>query len=571
MPSDARLTPKDRRTILEQLTRDRLAELSARLEVDVEDRRSTESHVDALIRKRSLEFASVLDLLKREELQLACEALGLDASGREKSKLVERILLRANGDYPVPDPDADVSSISDVHTGADFSLEPSVARPGRRAAATKRTKTANPVDDYRFLDATRANNPPAGLIEFDKPPAKKSRKYSYDPHLDPQLQWAGKTERTSFEVDTVSLHIHERVSTQAILRTVRREDAQRDLFAENDLPEGKAIEFYSHDVGWSNRLVLGDSLLVMNSLLERERMAGKVQCIYLDPPYGIAFNSNFQPTLRAKDAKDGDDASLTREPEQIQAYRDTWDLGVHSYLSYIRDRLLVARELLTEEGSIFVQISTEHVHTVSILLDEVFGPSNRVELISFRKKTMPLGGRLLEGNCDYLVWYAKDKSRVKYRKLFEQGSVEGDSHWNYVELPDGSRRAMTGEEIRNHKLLPRGADVYRLMGLYPTGTFATGYLRFSLRRKDLQAGTWQVLEDADRRDATTCCGRSPSALRGRKNPQLRIEVVGLSGVPSRQRLGGHLCPFRQDVRRSDVAARRSTLPSHDDGSRRSRP
>jgi adenine-specific DNA-methyltransferase len=475
MPSDLRLSPRTRRTILSHLGRDRLAEITSRFDLYVQDRRSGDSHIDAIVQKRSLDFTLVLDLLKREELQVACEELGLDTSGREKAKLVERLLSLARP--PGGDPDGEDGTPAPEPAPLVLSPAEPKAKVHRTPSAPK-TRTDDPITDYRFPDAKRVNNPPAGLVEFDKPPPKKTREYAYDPHLDPQLVWAGKAERTSFEVDTVSLHIHERVSTQAILRAVQREPAQRDLFADTDLPEGKLIDFYSHEVGWANRLALGDSLLVMNSLLERERMAGKVQCIYMDPPYGVQFSSNFQPSIARRDVKDGDDASLTREPEQIQAYRDTWELGIHSYLTYMRDRLLLCRELLGDTGSIFVQISTENLHLVSVLLDEVFGPSNRIELISFRKKTMPLGGRLLEGNCDYLVWYARDREKIKYRTLFEEGSVEGDAHWNYVELPNGTRRQMTGEEVKNHKLLPPGAEVYQLIGMYPTGSFATGIYDF---------------------------------------------------------------------------------------------
>jgi len=168
--------------------------------------------------------------------------------------------------------------------------------------------------------------------------------------------WAGKAEHTSFEVEVVSLHIHERISTRAILDAVRRpQPPQLDLFGETPLPADKQIEFYKHEVNWANRLILGDSLLVMNSLLVKEGMAGKVQMIYVDPPYGIKYASNFQPRLDRRDVKDKDE-DLTREPEQIKAYRDTWQLGIHSYLTYLRDRLLLARELLAESGSIFVQV-----------------------------------------------------------------------------------------------------------------------------------------------------------------------------------------------------------------------
>jgi adenine-specific DNA-methyltransferase len=232
-----------------------------------------------------------------------------------------------------------------------------MARRGRPVESEK-----GKVRDYRHDEAKRKNNPEVGLANWEpKVKAPPKVKYQYDPFLDPQLQWAGKAERLSFEVDTVSLHIHERVSTQAIIKAVkkngeRRKAQQLGLFADPQLPLDQAVEFYQHDVDWANRLILGDSLLVMNSLLQRELMAGRVQMIYVDPPYGVAYNSNFQPSTRQRDVKDGQDDSLTREPEQIKAYRDTWRLGIHSYLTYLRDRLLLCRELLSETGSIFVQI-----------------------------------------------------------------------------------------------------------------------------------------------------------------------------------------------------------------------
>src|SRR6185503_14807520 len=176
-------------------------------------------------------------------------------------------------------------------------------------------------------------------------------------------------------------------------------------------------DFYQHDVGWANRLVLGDSLVVMNSLLEREQMAGKVQMIFIDPPYGVKFNSNFQAAISKRDVKDGDDGSLTREPEQIQAYRDTWTLGIHSYLTYMRDRIVLARALLSTTGSIFVQISDENLHHVRELLDEIFGPENFFAIIAFAK-TSGATARGLPSTLDYLLWYARDAADTKYRQLY---------------------------------------------------------------------------------------------------------------------------------------------------------
>jgi adenine-specific DNA-methyltransferase len=222
------------------------------------------------------------------------------------------------------------------------------------------------------------------------PESGKNTKYQYDPHLDPQLVWAGKAEHLSFEVPTVSLHVHERIEPKTIIEAVKRRNGpqyQPGLFdsLEENPPIRDAIQFYKHAHNWSNRLIAGDSLLVMNSLLEKEGMAGQVQMVYIDPPYGITYGSNFQPFVNKRDVKDGKDEDLTAEPEMLKAFRDTWELGVHSYLAYLRDRLLLAKDLLTESGSCFVQISDENVHLVRNMMDEVFGLKNFVSLIAARK------------------------------------------------------------------------------------------------------------------------------------------------------------------------------------------
>ncbi|MCB8762717.1 DUF559 domain-containing protein [Planktothrix agardhii] len=247
------------------------------------------------------------------------------------------------------------------------------------------------IDQYNHENQQRVNNPPVGLVTPESDPDGDNKNYSYDPHLDPQLVWAGKAEHTNFEVPTVSLHVHERIDPRSIIEAVRKQNqtqaVQLSLFEipEENPPIRQAIEFYKHQHNWSNRLVAGDSLLVMNSLLEKEGMAGQVQMIYFDPPYGIKYGSNFQPFVNKRDVKDGKDEDLTQEPEMIKAFRDTWELGIHSYLTYLRDRLLLARELLSESGSVFVQISDENLHHVRELMDEVFGINNFCGQISFKK------------------------------------------------------------------------------------------------------------------------------------------------------------------------------------------
>ena len=289
----------------------------------------------------------------------------------------------------------------------------------------------------------------------------------------PFLNWTGKTERERISVPTLPLFVHERLSTAAVLETLKRHRRDRkgtlDLFGEGDKSIGEKIRgAYEHLNGWQNRLILGDSLQVMNSLLEYEAMGRQVQMVYMDPPYGIKFGGNFQPFVRKRDVKDGDDDALSREPEMVQAYRDTWELGIHSWLTYMRDRLLLARELLTDSGSCFVQISDENVHLVRGVMDEVFGRENFVNMIWFAKTTGQTS-HVLATSGDYLLWYAKDGQRIKYRQLFYDRPPDL-GHFNWIELPDGSRRKMTAEEKVNPSLLPKSVKIFRLSAM----TSATG-------------------------------------------------------------------------------------------------
>lgn len=338
-----------------------------------------------------------------------------------------------------------------------------------------------PIEQYSHSDKKRVNNPPVGLVTPETDQKEAKRIYSYDPHLDPSLHWSGKKERTSFEVPTVSLHVHERIDPRSILEAVRKKNGnnyeQLSMFsAESENPPlREAIEFYKHPHGWSNRLIAGDSLLVMNSLLEKEGLAGHVQMVYFDPPYGIRYGSNFQPFVNKRDVKDGKDEDLTTEPEMIKAFRDTWELGLHSYLSYLRDRLFLARELLSESGSIFVQISDENVHHVREIMDEVFGATNFCALITV-VKTSSQEADTLPSVCDYLLWYAMDAQAVKYRKLRVPKLLgePGTSEYNRVELVDGTRRLMTEEEQEDWSKLPTEARPYRqdnIVSQRPPGDF----------------------------------------------------------------------------------------------------
>jgi len=361
----------------------------------------------------------------------------------------------------------------------------------------KKTHQTDPtrVRDFRHAEARRKNNPPAGVAPTYEVRERQTRHYAYDPHLDPQLVWAGKAEHTSFEVDVVSLHIHERISTRAILDAVRRPQClQLELFGETPLPADKQIEFYRHEVGWANRLILGDSLLVMNSLLVKEGMAGKVQMIYIDPPYGIKYSSNFQPRIDRRDVKDKDE-DLTHEPEQIKAYRDTWKLGIHSYLTYLRDRLLLARELLTESGSIFVQINDENLHLVRCLLDEVFGRENFVAIIPYKTTGGAQQERAPKRTMDFLLWYARNGKSVKFRRIFQKREIDTGIFAN-VELPDGGRRAMSLVEKANpQRVLERELRPFTTLPVHSKSPGDRQTREFQGKEWGIPAGSWRYSPD----------------------------------------------------------------------------
>ena len=299
-----------------------------------------------------------------------------------------------------------------------------------------------PVEAFKH-DDKRVNNPTADSGELMSPDVAqpKQLRYPRNPDLDPQLVWAGKDEQDGEDlvVDAPPIYIQEKIAPQAIIENLRKvvEKPELTLFDDFDGLEGyEAVEYYKHEANWSNRMILGDSLQVMASLAEKESLRGKVQMVYLDPPYGIKFNST-----------DGKAADVTREVEQIKAFRDTWELGIHSYLAYLRDRLRISLELLTESGSAFVQIGDENVHLVRSLLDEVFGSENFISLVTFRKT----GGAttdFLAGTVDYILWYAKSKSSVKFRRIYkakedETGSAPG---YDFIESPTGERRRLGQDE-----------------------------------------------------------------------------------------------------------------------------
>ncbi|MGA2426664.1 MAG: DNA methyltransferase, partial [Terriglobales bacterium] len=263
----------------------------------------------------------------------------------------------------------------------------------------------------------------------------------------PFLNWAGKAERLSFDVPTLPLFVHERLSTKAIIETLtgHKRDKQIDMFSLFGDPQhsftDQVLRAYEWQDKWVNRMILGDSLAVMNSLLHYEGLGGQVQMIYMDPPYGVKFGSNFQPFVRKRDVSHNDDEDMTREPEMVQAYRDTWELGLHSYLTYLRDRLLLARDLLAPSGSVFVQISDENLHHVRELLDEIFGHENFCVVICYRRLGTMIGAEM-KSSAHYLLWYAKDKERQKFQKVFDEqvaGIGTGD-HFTQIEHISGESR-----------------------------------------------------------------------------------------------------------------------------------
>ena len=324
--------------------------------------------------------------------------------------------------------------------------------------------------------------------------------------LDPQLVWRGKDRQdwSDLVVHAPPLYIQEKVHPKVLIDELLRESKERehaqgqttaDLFADfNGIPtDVDKTEFYRHDQNWTNRMILGDSLQVMGSLAEREGLRGKVQCIYFDPPYGIKFNSNFQWSTTSRDVKDGNASHITREPEQVKAFRDTWRDGIHSYLTYLRDRLTVARDLLTESGSIFVQIGDENVHRVRAVMDEAFGDENRIAQISVTK-TSSASAELLAGVNDYVLWYAKDRRTVKYRQPYRRKSVDGEGADQYrsVEEMDGRRRLLTdSERLRPSKIDGRVFRYDNMTSQRPPGDFPVQIVGRAIRPR---RGYWKTGE-----------------------------------------------------------------------------
>ncbi|WP_280549979.1 site-specific DNA-methyltransferase [Halomonas sp. 11-S5] len=471
---------------------------------------------NARLLKRLGEEAGEVDKLDYEQVRDGLIEEGVLGKGRGRGGSVYRLAASAPQEASAPDTTAPDLTLQMQEVPAELPLNQQQAKPKRATRPRQKKPDQAEVLSYRF-EEKRKNNPHVGMVDTASDGVEETTAWAYDPHLDPELQfdssanraqvealiddalasgdqaqmkaaleelkrlqspylqWTGKAERTSFEVDTVSLHVHERIDPATILGEVQKRMKagkqggkgsgsafQPDLFHApfENLPLREAIDFYKHERDWANRLIAGDSLLVMNSMLQKEGMAGQVQMIYIDPPYGIKYGSNFQPFTNKRDVKDRKDEDLTQEPEMIKAFRDTWELGIHSYLTYLRDRLLLARELLSESGSVFVQISDENLHHVREICDEIFGSDNFCSVINF-KKTSAVSSpnakvNILGTVTDYLVWYAKDIGSVKYNQLYFEKNQSSDTSGVYQWGEDGFgvRRRLSPEERSgdNHKV-----------------------------------------------------------------------------------------------------------------------
>lgn len=366
-------------------------------------------------------------------------------------------------------------------------------------------KEPKSVESFKHEEASRRYIPTVEFQSVMDEDEKTPIQVAYErrnPDLDPQLVWRGKDMRnwSDLVVQAPPLYIQEKIHPKVLIDDLRKQTEemeqegkmqQIDFFADfNGLPnEAAKTEFYQHDANWSNRMILGDSLQVMASLVEREGLRGQVQMIYIDPPYGIKFNSNFQWSTTNRDVKDGKAEHITREPEQVKAFRDTWRDGIHSYLTYLKDRLIVARDLLHSSGSVFVQIGDENVHYVRGLLEEVFGAENFCREIYYTT-TSYLADKLLANTVNIILWFAKDKEQIKSRTLFGPKKLGDDKagEYKWVLLPDGTTRPLTPGEAGGIENLPEGGRAWRHGPLTSQGYSETGSQPFSFRRKEYSIG-----------------------------------------------------------------------------------
>lgn len=467
-----------KRTILELITRNVLLEIAHGLDIVGLTGQPKEGIIEALASKRSVKVETLLERLSRAELKAVCEKLGVDQSGREKKIIIQRILgaadapeakesLKKNADpvwnaaLKAPDPQPY------VHEDATVALRPEVGiqaqfKQKKQPKTYKYDSSLAPALEFDSQNSAREAGEKliedivkANSIEEAKAAAVQLKAISK-----PFLNWAGKAERMSFDVPTMPLFVHERLSTKAIIETLKYHHKKKgdssspdfldNLFGDPHRPiTDQVLRAYEYQDKWVNRMILGDSMAVMNSLLHYEHLGGQVQMIYMDPPYGVRFGSNFQPFVRKNKVTHNDDDEMTREPEMVKAYRDTWELGLHSYLTYMRDRLLLCRELLKDSGSIFVQISDENVHHVRELMDEIFGSDNFISIISY-SSTSAFETSTISRSGDYILWYARDKDNMLFNSLYVNKTFngQGSSGYKNLEFPDGERLSIAEWEKR---------------------------------------------------------------------------------------------------------------------------
>lgn len=537
---------KLKKAILQVMGRDEMKRACAGLEIEGCDQRSVESMRGALRSAKRAKPAALIECLGESQVKEVAELVGVDSTGR-RGVLIERLLANEGAENE-EDAGSEASSITYPPSGAsqDLGVEELAPQYRHHVEAVQRPD-AGLQDQFQAKKAPRTYRYDSSLdpalswdeqrerdlgewllglivraaregdkVVFAEPQEWKGGGVRITSLADaaqmleriskPFLNWAGKSERPDITVPTAPLFVHERHSTKAILDGIRHRKARGqslDLFGDAGMDIRENLEAYEHKGPWQNRMILGDSLSVMNSLLEFEGLAGQVQMIYIDPPYGVKFGSNFQPFVRKREVKHGEDEALTREPEMVKAYRDTWELGLHSYLTYLRDRVLVARELLNVSGSIFLQISDENLHHVTELLDETFGANNRVSVISFVKTSGLAVADGLTAAVDYILWYAKDRESLKVRKVYmpRQLDAQSSSQYSWIELPDGQRRKLTADEQRNESLVPEGARRYRFDNLTKPGPGSKYTFEFDGRRFDPGRRWWGTTPDGMKRIA----------------------------------------------------------------------
>lgn len=501
-------------TILEVLTKPRLLEIARVWEIPGRSGKSVDELVDLIAGQRGIKPLDLLETLKVGELRELCKERGVPTSGRkvelvrrltgENKKRRTKVSKSKEKHEVVGKKHSTKKGIKDTksyqHSEATSLMRPEI---GTQASFKKKKQ---PVT-YRY-DSSLApelswdeKNPvreqgeelirqiiEAKDIKESRESAEKLRNMS-----SPFLNWSGKAERAEITVPTLPLFIHERLSTKAIIETLKAHKADKqmdifDLFADpRHSIRDQVLRAYEHQDKWVNRIILGDSLVVMNSLLRYESLGGQVQTIYMDPPYGEKFGSNFQPFVRKREVKHNDDEHLTREPEMVKAYRDTWDLGTHSYLTYMRDRLLLARELLHPSGSIFVQISDKNVHHVREVMDEIFGAENFVSQINFQT-TMGFETKTIATLGDFLLWYAKDITNLKVNKIYQRKETEpGTGNATWLLLPDGTYRGVTSAEARGEQPLPVDSRLYKPDNIISQGS-ASSPQPFKFENKTYEPG-----------------------------------------------------------------------------------